>query len=165
MTTLAVERLSDLTLSPEDWQQAFGMLEAHYKEVATFKHLLKLNPDLPRYQQLEREERLHIVIMREGSAIVGYSVHVIANGLLHYRNVRVADDDVHYLMPHLRGTGEHARMRRFAMQTLKARGVQLITARSRFGHEHDKAIKDIGFEPWDLVYACDLTQWEPPSEG
>jgi len=165
MTILSVERLSDLLLLREDWQQLYGMLEKHYREVATFKDLLIFNPDLPRYQQLEREQRLHIVIMRQDSAIVGYSVHVIANGLLHYRNIKVADDDIHYLVPHLRGTGEHARMRRFAMQTLKGKGVQLITARSRFGHEHDKALKDIGFEPWDLVYACDLTRWEPPAEG
>ena len=87
MTTLAIERLSDLINQHQDWQQMFAMLGDHYKEVATHKHVLTLNPDLPRYQQLEREKRLHIVVMRDNSDVVGYSVHIL-NTMLHYRNGR-----------------------------------------------------------------------------
>ena len=158
----AIESLSLLMTTPDDWAEAFSMLNDHYKETATFKHIMIFNPDLPRYLQLDREKRLHLVIAREDNKIVGYSLHIIANGLLHYRHVKVADDDIHYLASHLRGTGAHARMRTFAMQTLKDRGVQLVTARNRVGHEHDNSLKAMGFEPWDLVYACDLTQWKPP---
>jgi hypothetical protein len=164
MTTVAIERLSDLMLQAQDWMQAFGMLRDHYDEVATHKHVLKFNPDLPRYQQLDREKRLHIVVMRENGDIVGYSVHII-NTMLHYRNVMVADDDVHFLVPRLRGTGEHRRLREFAMRTLQERGVQLVMARSKIGHLHETALQGMGFEVWDMNYVCDLTKWKPPPEG
>jgi hypothetical protein len=163
MTTLAVERLTDLMMSP-DWMRAFAMLGEHWQEVATHKHLMKLNPDLPRYRQLDHEKRLHIVIMRDDDEIVGYSVHVI-NTMLHYRNVVIADDDVHFLVSRLRGTGEHARLRQFAMSTLKERGVHIITARSRVGYLHETSLKAMGFTDWDRVYCCDLTKWQPPAEG
>jgi hypothetical protein len=52
-------------------------------------------------------------------------------------------------------------MRSFALKTLKDRGVQLVTARNRIGHVHDKSLRAMGFEPWDMIYALDLTKWEP----
>jgi L-amino acid N-acyltransferase YncA len=163
MTTLAVEKLSALMSSP-DWPMAFKMLGDHWQENATHKHLMKLNPDLPRYVQLEREKRLQIVVMRDDGEIVGYSVHII-NTMLHYRNVVVADDDIHYLVPRLRGTGEHKRLREFAMKTLKERGVHIVIARTREGHLHDTSLAAMGFATWDRNYCCDLTKWEPPVEG
>lgn len=165
MTVLAVERLSDLMAQPEDWQHMLTLQQEHWDEVASFKRLLKLDPDIPRYQELDRAGRLHVVIMRQEGEIVGYCVHVIANGVLHYRRLKVADDDVCFLRPHLRGAGEHRRMREFAMKTLKAKGIELVTARVRTGHErHVPTLCDIGFAPWDLVYACNLTEWEPAEE-
>jgi predicted GNAT family acetyltransferase len=165
MTILAVERLSDLMLLPHDWMRSTELLQAHFDEVASFKHLLKLDPDFSRYQELERAGRLHVVVMRQEGEIVGYCVHVISNGLLHYRKLKVADDDVTFVAPHLRGTGEHRRMREFAMKTLKEKGIELVSARVRTGHErHVPTLCEIGFAPWDLVYACDLTAWEPPKE-
>ena len=77
----------------------------------------------------------------------------------------VADDDIHYLVPRLRGTGEHKRLREFAMMTLQERGVQLVMARSKIGHLHETALYDMGFKAWDINYVCDLTSWKPPAEG
>jgi L-amino acid N-acyltransferase YncA len=164
-TTLAVERIGGLLENPGQRACLFAMHDEHWQEVAKFKELLKLNPDYSRYEQLDREKRALLVVMREDGRIVGYSLHIILRSHPHYRHVMVAEDDIHYLSPHLRKTGEHTRMRRFALERLKAQGVHIVTARTKFGHEHDHALRALGFEPMDSMYACDLTKWTPPAEA
>ena len=161
--TVGIERLSGLHFS-EHRSDLFGLHQDHWSEVAKFQHLTKVDPDVSSYLRLEKEGRLLVIIAREAGEIVGYSAHVIANHP-HYRNLMIAQDDLHYLVPRLRKTGVHQRMRVLALQELKRRNVQIVTARTKFGHEHDNGLRAIGFEPMDLVYACDLTQWSPPMEG
>jgi hypothetical protein len=157
MTTIAVEKFSSLMSS--DWPQFEALLHAHWKEVAKFKDLMQLNPHIPRYVQIEREGRLHMVVMRDRAAMVGYSVHLIVKGHPHYRHLTVAEDDVHYLIPELRGTGAHEDMRIFALHTLKERGVQFVTARTKVGHNHEKTLMRMGYAPLDMTYGLDLTKW------
>lgn len=159
MTTLAVEKLASILGSP-DWAWVRGLLDEHWDEVAQYKHLLKLAPDIERYEKLELADSLHVVIMRDGGVVVGYSVHFIVRGHPHYKHLTTAEDDIHYLVPQLRGTGKHEEMRRFALKTLKQRGVQFVTARMKVGLEHDKTLRRIGFKPLDVTYTLDLTTSE-----
>jgi hypothetical protein len=164
MITIAVEKLGNL-LKPNDqghsgWPEFEALLQQHWQEIAKFKHLMTLNPHLPRYVQIEREGRLHLVVLRDAGKMCGYSMHLIVKGHPHYRHLTTAEDDIHYLIPELRGTGAHEDMRVFALQTLAARGVQIVTARTKVGHAHETTLRRIGYEPFDMVYALDLTTWK-----
>jgi hypothetical protein len=161
--TLAVEKLGSL-LKPDDkghsgWSEFEILLQQHWAEIAKFKELMTFNPHLPRYVQIEREGRLHFVVMRDAGRMVGYSVHLIVKGHPHYRHLTTAEDDVHYLMPELRGTGAHEDMRIFALETLAQRGVQFVTARTKVGHPHETTLLRIGYKPLDVVYGLNLTAW------
>jgi hypothetical protein len=122
---------------------------------------MKWTPDYMKYRKIEDEGRLHLVVMREGSDIVGYLTYQLIKG---GPQLSVAREENVYLISALRGTGEHARMRLFAMAGLKSKGVQLITATTKVGHDHRTVLTDLGFEPVDIIYACDLTAFEPPAE-
>lgn len=160
MTTLAVEELASILDSP-DWAWVSRLLDAHWNEVVHNKKLLKLMPDLKRYRDLEAKDLLHVVILRNDDGKVGgYSVHFIVRGHPHYKQLTAAEDNIHYLVPELRGTGKHEEMRRFALKTLRQRGVHYVTARMKIGHEHDKTLRRIGYKPVDIVYALDLKNWE-----
>lgn len=160
---LAVEKLSKLMC--DDWEHANQLLHAHWQEVAHDKELMKLDPNLDKYIEADFKQRLHIVVMRDdGDKIVGYSVHFLTQHP-HYRGMTCAEDDVHYLIPEFRGTGNHELMRTYALRTLKERGVQFVTARVKVGHEHDKTLRNLGYGPVDMVYGLDLTKWPlRPSE-
>lgn len=158
---LAVEKLADL--AAHYWKRAEQLLNAHWKEIVPNKELMKLDIDVPKYAEAEAKDRLHIVIMRDDdNLIVGYSVHFLTRHP-HYQRLLVAEDDVHFLVPELRGKGHHKLMRSFALRTLKERGVQFVTARVKVGQEHDKTLRRLGYAPIDMVYGLDLTKW-PPSE-
>jgi len=157
--TLQVEKLADLLKG--DGHRHFN---AHWQEVAKFKDILKLSPFVGKYEAIERDGRLHICTLRQDGNICGYSLHFIVRGHPHYSQLTFAEDDMHYLMPHLRGTGAHFALRCFALKTLKERGVQFVTARTKFGHGHYTVLRKIGFEPLDQVYGMDLTKWESPAE-
>lgn len=143
----------------KDWVQFEELIEAHWKEIAKFKQIMKLNVHVPRYLQIEKEGRLHFVSMRQNAALVGYSVHVIVRGHPHYRHLITAEDDVHYITPSLRGTGSHEEMRKFALKTLHERGVHFVTARTKIGHAHGNSLRRVGYEPLDMVYGLDLAEW------
>jgi hypothetical protein len=163
MTTLAVEKLADLVKVDDKghsgWPEFEALLKQHWQEIAKFKELMTLNPHLPRYLQIEREGRLHLVVMREDGRMVGYSMHLIVKGHPHYRHLTTAEDDIHYLVPKLRGRGAHEDMRVFALCTLAERGVHFVTARTKVGHPHETTLRRIGYVPFDMVYALNLTAW------
>jgi GNAT superfamily N-acetyltransferase len=147
--TFAVEPLVS------DDQKVFAELqEAHYREVAAFRSVLdRLNPDWEKYQAMEKNGRLHLVKARAWNrALVGYSAHMVYTAL-HYKHVLVAEDDVQFLTPTMRGRGIGKAMRQFACDTLKARGVQLVLARFKVAHPHDKHITELGYEPMETVWA------------
>jgi hypothetical protein len=163
MITLGVEKLAAL-LKPNDkgnsgWPEFEALLQQHWAEIAKFKNIMTLNPHLPRYVQIEREGRLHFVVMRDSGHMIGYSMHLIVKGHPHYRHLTTAEDDIHYLVPEMRGTGLHQDMRIFALKTLATRGVQFVTARTKVGHQHEKTLLRIGYVPLDMVYGLDLTTW------
>lgn len=157
MTTLAVESLASILKSDE--ARIEKLIDAHWSEVAKYKHVMKLAPDMDRYLRLEKADLLHVVIMRDDDRrIVGYSVHFIVVAHPHYQHLMTAEDDVHYLVPELRGTGAHEEMRRFALKTLKDHGVQIVTARMKVDHPHDASLRRMGYVPFDMVYTINLTE-------
>lgn len=140
------------------------LLQEHWVEVAKYKRLMKLSPHFAAYLKAEKEGRFHVVTARSPSKLVGYSAHWIIKHHPHYHHMMVAEDDVHYLIPELRGTGLHERMRCFALQSLKMRGVHFVTARTKVGHGHESSLVRIGYAPLDVVYGLNLLDWEPREE-
>jgi GNAT superfamily N-acetyltransferase len=71
---------------------------------------------------------------------------------LHYKHVLVAEDDVFYLTPTMRGRGIGQRMREFAVETLKERGVRLVLARVKPSIPQPH-LEKLGYSVMETVYA------------
>ena len=145
------------------WDDMLPILQEHWEEVAKFKEIMVFNPHVQRYIEIERAGRLHLVTLWLDGKLHGYSVHFIVNGHPHYRQLKWAEDDVHFIHPVYRGTGLHQEMRLFALRTLKERGVDFVTARTKVDHQHDLTLRQIGYKPLDNVYGLNLRDWRPPS--
>lgn len=141
-----------------------ALLQAHWQEVAQHKSLMTLSPHFVAYLKAEKEGRFVVVTARRNAKIVGYSAHWIIKNHPHYRHVTVAEDDVHYIIPELRGTGLHQRMRVYTLLSLQGMGVQFATARTKVGHGHENSLTDLGYAPLDLVYGINLVGWMPREE-
>ena len=154
---LAVEKLADIVA--KDWMRVAKLLADHWQEIVPDKELMKLDVNTEKYFEADAAERLHIVVMRDDNGIIiGYSVHFLTDHP-HYKRLRCAEDDVHYLVPEERQTGAHKLMRAFALKTLKERGVKFVTARVKIATDHHRVLRQLGYVPIDTVYGLDLTNW------
>ena len=138
----------------EDWEDFLRMQEAHFREVALGHRPLmtRVNPDFDRYLLMEKNGRLHVVKARSwNKSLVGYSIHMVYNHL-HYKHLLVAEDDVFYVAPTVRGRGVARYMRAYACNTLKERGVQIVAARVK-PHIPMTHLEKLGYQPLEIVYS------------
>ena len=144
------------SLEGDDFEKFKELQSAHYSEVAGFRGALdRLNPDWNKYLSLQKIGRLHLIKARAwNGALVGYSAHMVYHHL-HYKHVMVAEDDVFYLTPTMRGRGIGQKMREFAVDTLKARGVKLILARVK-PHIPQPHLEKLGYSVMETVWAKEL---------
>ncbi len=147
--TFQVERVMDCK------DEVQPLIERHYQEIAQFKGVQKLDPDWEAYEALERSGRLWAMTVRADGALVGYIVMVVARSL-HYKGLMMAMEDIHYLLPEYRKGLTGYRLLAKARQAMMARGVRLMTLRTKAGQSHAKLFERLGGELQDLVYAFQL---------
>jgi hypothetical protein len=140
------------------WSEARPLTRPHWDEIAKNKELLKLNPDLQKYELLERSGNLLLVTARGDGKLVGYFLWIIAPHP-HYRHVLTAEEDLHFLSPEYRSGGIHGEGCGYGYRLLQAArdaaieaGARLLTMREKVGHEHPSIMSGLGFSPTDIVY-------------
>lgn len=105
------------TFQREAWSdalrnEAFPLLERHWKEVALDQDTVPLDPAWEMYASLQSAGLLVIVTARLDEELVGYCSHFIVPNF-HYRSLKVADNDIFWLAP------EH-RVSRIGLDLLRA---------------------------------------------
>jgi GNAT superfamily N-acetyltransferase len=134
------------------------MLADHYEENAPMKEQLKLAPDWSRYMEAQRRGEFLFLACRDAQTkdLVGYMA-MFLHPHPHYRDTKVAVDDVHYLMPQYRGLGAGKAMIEIAENCAKERGATMFSMRCKAAQDHGAIFKKLGYELTDLVYIKDLT--------
>jgi GNAT superfamily N-acetyltransferase len=148
----AVERLADV------WPEAEPLTRPHWDEIAKNKGLLKLNPDLEKYERLDAGNHLLLVTARADGKLVGYCLWIII-AHPHYKHVHAAEEDLHFLLPEYRSGGRYGEGRGYGFELLRAardaaiaRGARLLAMREKVCHEHPALMEALGFVPTDIVY-------------
>lgn len=134
--------------------EARPLLQLHWEEIAKNKGLLKLDPDMAMYERIN--ENVLLITARSDGKLIGYFVWFLLMHP-HYRQVSVAEEDLHFLLPeHRRGmTGYN--LVKAACQAAIERGAKLLVSREKIGHEHPALMKRLGFVPTDIVYTRGVT--------
>lgn len=132
-------------------------MEAHYDEVARLKAVLgRPDIDLEKYRELQRKGELALIGAYCGDAMVGY-VFVVLSQHPHYKSVKVAVDDMHYLSPEYRQGMTGKTMLEVAEARARTMGAKVFTMRCKAGSGHGILFERMGYELTDLVYVKDLT--------
>jgi len=148
-TLFAVEKFSDV------YPEAKQLLVLHWDEIAPHKELLTINPDLAMYETLERADKLCVITARHMGTLIGYVVMMICMHP-HYVHVKSAIDDIHFLHPDHRKGSVGLRLLAAAKEEMQRRGVQLMSLRTKVGHNHGLLFERIGFKPQDVVYTMKI---------
>ena len=149
MAVFAVEKFAAA------YPEASELLKLHWDEVAPYKDLFTLNPDLERYQRLEDQGSLCVITAREEGTLIGYIVMVVAPNL-HYKQALCATDDIHFVHPDYRKGSLGSRLIVTAVALMKKAGVKVMFLRTKVANSHGLLFERLGFEPLDMVYSMRL---------
>lgn len=148
MMTFQVESVSEVIAEME----TLNLL--HWKEIATHKHIKKLNPDYDRYYTLEDLGMLRIYTARYNDELVGYFISMLAPHM-HYRELNVAVNDILYILPAHRGSTCGYRLIKGAILDLKNNtDTQIVCIHMKVQHPFRPLLKKLGFdqteENWEV---------------
>lgn len=133
------------------YPEAKELLALHWDEIAPYKELLTINPDLSMYETLERADKLCVITARQMSKLVGYIVMML-HAHHHYSHVITATEDIHFLHPDYRKGSVGLRLIAAAEAEMVRRGARLMALRTKVSHDHGLLFQRLGFVAQDVVY-------------
>lgn len=145
-----------LTFTVEPWEMYFADCQAlwreHYEELATQKTEMRMNPDVPAYEHLQASGQLHILVVRDHGAMVGYFLSVVRKHL-HYADVLCGFEDAYFLSATHRKGMAGVRLIREWEACMRRRGVQKIFIMTKPFLDMGPLFKRLGFTPSDFCHA------------
>jgi L-amino acid N-acyltransferase YncA len=143
------ERLMDLRV---ECQQ---IIEEHYQEIALSKGVQKLDPDWAEYDRLEKMGKIWLMTARHQGVLVGYIVMIVSTHL-HYKNMLMALEDIHYLRPEFRKGLTGYKLISLAVKSMERLGIKKIVLRTKFFANHGRLFERLGFVREDEVWSKTL---------
>lgn len=133
--------------------EAEALLRSHWDEVCHDKAFLTLNPNYEVYRKLEDAGATALATVRVDDRLVGYLLFILDHHL-HYKHIKTAIEDLHYLHPDYRSGSGWAgfRLLKFGVDMVKARGATFITLRTKVRDNHGALFERMGFRATDVVY-------------
>lgn len=131
--------------------EASELLRMHWHEVAPYKEINRLNPDMDNYLGMENAGRLCLITARSNGELVGY-IMLLIYPHPHYKHVINATDDLHFLHMDYRNGFTFMRMLAFAEQEMANRGVQIMALRTKVDRDHGALFVRLGYKAQDVTY-------------
>lgn len=135
------------------WPELQPLLPRHWEELALDKESVPLDPNWPRYAEIEKAGAISMVTVRENGCLVGYCIMVLSPGL-HYRTCYEARMDVFWLAPEVRNQAmPGVRLFRAVEKELKRRGVQRVYVGSKLHRDVGRLFERLGYHPIETWYS------------
>lgn len=147
---MATTYQQEFLLSVED--EIKPLLEDHWDEIATNKHIIKLNPDWDIYHQLEQEGMLHIFTARDEGKLIGYFV-TITRANIHYKDHLFAANDIIFIKQEYRKGFTGIRLIKFAEKFLKEDGISVLLINTKIHKPFDKLLLWLNYKHIENVYS------------
>ena len=133
------------------------LFKRHWQEIALNQDSIPLEPDWPRYYELDLARILHVLTVRVSGLLVGYCF-VIVHPHLHYASTLFAQTDIYWLDPVFRRGSTGIRMFREVETYLRAGGCKVVyvNVKLHFLKERgtlDKLFRRLGFMPTEMLYS------------
>lgn len=145
-TLFAIESLSAA------YGEARDLLELHWAEVAPYPDILTLNPNMELYLAAEARNALFVVTARYEGRLIGYIMMTLSQHP-HYKHVRVATDDLHFIHRDYRRGGIGIQLFQAAEAESRRRGAAIMTLRTKVALDHSVLFRRLGYDPLDLTYS------------
>lgn len=135
----------------ECYPEAQELLRLHWDEIAPYRDLFTLNPNVELYEAAEKAGGIVIITARQSGALIGYIVMMLHKHM-HYQHVLVATDDIHFIHPDHRKGRVGLHLIAAAEREMKRRGAGMMTLRTKVDHNHGLLFEHLGYDAQDVVY-------------
>lgn len=146
-----------ISIQQEAWSEVQGEIMPlwieHHREIARDGDVVRLAPDLARYESLDRIGKLLIVTARKDGKLVGYTFCVIDTHL-HYCTTLMGFYDIYWLRPELRGTmaGTGIKLFRETERIGNSRGVRKWFIGSKLWQDHSRIFERLGWTETERMF-------------
>jgi hypothetical protein len=140
-----VEKFSDV------YEEALSLQALHWREIAPYQDLTRINPDLRLYKTLEASGKLQVATARAGAELVGYFVNMV-HPHPHYQHIITAVEDLHFLHPDHRQGWTGVRLLKFGERIAREAGVKLMVGRAKAASGHGVLYRRLGYDLMDEVF-------------
>jgi hypothetical protein len=124
----------------------------HWEELALTKDTIPVAMDWERYWQLEQENKLHTVTVREDGYLIGYHVTFVG-GHYHYKDTLHGMVDLYFIAKQYRKSKIGVELLKFAERALKDLGVVKVITGCKIHMDHTKLFEGLGYEFTDKTFA------------
>jgi GNAT superfamily N-acetyltransferase len=132
------------------YPDAEALMIMHWREIAPYQDITRINPDLDTYARLEKAGRLLLCTARSAGTLVGYFLMIVGPHA-HYRHVVTATEDLHFVHPDYRGwTG--IKLMKFAERMARAHGATMMVGRAKAKSGHGALYARLGYDLMDEVF-------------
>lgn len=133
------------------YAEAAELTGQHWHEVAPYKEINELNPDMEKYLALENAGVLILITARAEGELVGY-IMMLLYPHPHYKHVVNAMDDLHFLRHDYRNGFTFMRMIAFTENEMQQRGAKIMQLRTKAEQDHGALFVRLGYKPQDITY-------------
>lgn len=136
----------------EGYREVEPLLHQHYEEIAKFKDLSVVKPDLERYGAIDAQGRFIGLLAEHEGEVVGYSANIIAQNL-HYSDLTYCQNDVLYVAPEHRHSRIGLALIRQTVRCAKDKGAQLMLWHAKEKTTLNALLPRLGYEVLDVIWA------------
>jgi GNAT superfamily N-acetyltransferase len=136
----------------EGYELVKHLLPAHFDEIARFKEISVIKPDLARYANADKDNRFIGLIAMIGVEIVGYSANFLTHNL-HYMDLTICQNDVLYVVPEHRASRVGLSLIRQTIRCAQERGLKLMVWHAKTDTALNQLLPRLGYEVLDVIWA------------
>lgn len=131
------------------------LLNEHWEELVSKKHLFKVNGDYERYDLLEKNGALITILAKENDEVVGYSVNILSPHL-HYKDTLVCYNDLLFVSKDKRNSPLGIKLIKYTEELAKERGAQVMLWHAKQDTPLSKILPRMGNTLHEQVFMKEL---------
>lgn len=138
-----------------DWrliEELKPLLLEHWEEIAMYKDKIAFKPDYESYIAMEKVGAVQAVTVRDDYKLIGYYISFIYIHP-HYKDNKMAQNDVLFIHPDYRGGTAAYRMFKFAEKELIKIGCSVNTIHMKTQFPFENLCQKIGMNKQEIIYS------------
>ncbi len=146
MITIKRELIKDI------YEKAYPLFQEHVEELAVHKEVMKLKPNVAKYQFLEDSENLIALFVYKDEELIGYSVNFILDNI-HYSDLIYVQNDLIFIKKEYRGASIGSQLIKATEEEAFKEGADILLLHAKADTKLEEILPNWGYQVQDIIYS------------